>query len=147
MASPMRTARGTFAPGHKFATGRPGLTKEASQLLRVTRAELIPALVALIKMNRTELEDHMRNPNTAAFDLMAGSVIIKCIKDGCPMRLNIIYDRIFGKERELSDFASIESASRVAERVVNIIPREKLCELIEQSKDETRENTDSPANI
>ncbi len=95
-------------PATQFKPGNPGggrkKTPEAVKKLQTASQE---ALVAMMKMSKEELAAKLADPKTDTTELMIGSIIAKAVKEGDQARLNFLWDRLFGKVKEVVEQTTI----------------------------------------
>lgn len=88
-----------FRPGQSGnPSGRPKLPDE---LKDATPLEIKLLIWRLWKLKRDELQAFISNPDTPAGQLHVASVLAKGIKEGDPVRLDYLLNRLIGKVKEV----------------------------------------------
>ena len=89
-----------FQKGNKLANGRPRVSEEQKEVMKLTRTKFNTITMKYLNYNRAELEKIARHPETPAIDMMVISVMVKAIKQGDEKKLNWFLEQLFGKLKE-----------------------------------------------
>lgn len=88
-------------------SGRPKLPDQTQRLREQGKVEAIEALAKVMSMTLAEISRLPKDPTASAALLLAGSVMHKAIKTGCPVRANFIFQYMVGRpetaQPEVSD--------------------------------------------
>lgn len=83
-----------FQKGHTYSKKLPEDVKQARKL----RTEDLERIInKLLRMTRAELKERMEDPSTPMIEAFVGSVVMKGITDGDPVRLNHLMIWLLGK--------------------------------------------------
>lgn len=97
-------------------SGRPKLPDTTQRLREQGKIDAIEALAKVMTMTMTELSRLPKDPNASAAMLLAGSVMHKAIKTGCPIRANFIFQYMVGKPETNQP----ESPDQVDDRTITL---------------------------
>lgn len=98
-------------PQHLWKKGQSGnprgpkkYRKDLKDIKVIGQRNAAKLIQKIMDMDRQELENMFRDPDTPMWELMVGRVIDKALQDGDTTRLNFLFDRTIGKvveKREL----------------------------------------------
>ncbi len=89
-----------FTKGNKFGKGRPPLTKEEKEVMKLARHEVTKVISKYFGFNREEVREVMANPQTVMLDAMVLSVMSHALKKGDEKRLNWLLEQVVGKVKD-----------------------------------------------
>lgn len=78
-------------------SGRPKLPEQTQRLRELGKIEAIEALSKVMTLTMAQLSMLPKDPTASAAMLLAGSVMHKAIKTGCPIRANFIFQYMVGR--------------------------------------------------
>jgi len=129
VGQPKRQIGKPFKPGQSGnPSGRPKLPDDVLKLKKTTQAEAEASLIAMLRMSKEELSAKLNDPKTSMSELAIGSVIAKAVKEGDQSRLGFVWDRLFGKVKEIVEQTNINIEHDPEE--YKAVPREALIKLI-----------------
>ena len=108
--------------------GRPKLPEAVRNLKATTQAEAEASLIAMLRMSKEELSAKLNDPKTSMSELAIGSVIAKAVKEGDQSRLGFVWDRLFGKVKEVVEQTNINHDIDPEED--KAVPKEALMKLV-----------------
>lgn len=119
--------------------GRPKLPDEVLKLKKITQSEAEASLIAMLRMSKEELSAKLNDPKTSMSELAIGSVIAKAVKEGDQSRLGFVWDRLFGKVKEVVEQTNIQKEYDPAE--YEAIPNNVLIKIVNGETDGKKEGS------
>jgi hypothetical protein len=99
MAKGKKTGGRDFEKGDERA-GRPRLPGDVREARKFTSGEVQRVLTEFMHMTPTELAERLTSGDATMLEGFIGSIMQRGIKDGCPTRLNFLFERTIGKVKD-----------------------------------------------
>src|SRR6185369_3490089 len=122
MAYGRKTGGRDFKKGNPGGPGQPKLPEEVKIIRQLNKAEFESLTAKFLNMNQEQLIEHLKRPETTAFELMIGTIMAKAIKEGDEKRLDFFMNRVVGKPPVLHEVSGRDGGP------IRISPEEAMTE-------------------
>ncbi len=126
-----------FQPGNKFGPGRPPKVPGAPIIQRMDVREVHHAFASALRFQECDIEEILAQPTITTLQKMVLAVVKKAMT-GDLDSIEFVLNRTVGKVKESIDVSGQLDATltrrTVIEGLIQVVPREKLIELVKISQ-------------
>ena len=112
--------------------GRPVIAPELRALRDLSKHEVLYALSRQLLMKRDALEQLTMNPDSTMAEMLVASVLMRAIKDGCPVRSQFLFNYVVGKPKQAPPHDSADEAAEDLLTEIDSIPSAKLIDILRE---------------